>query len=185
MTPKEIYVPSAISLTNEILNNVTQFFSTLSSIQAELEEGRDTKTSSVNAMSDIKNAVIKANEFVAQLDPEKFNKFLADTDRFVQSSNTTLSAIQVKRFNNLLKSLSESASSLNTLVGDKSRTGLLKKIEALSTSFNGMVQSNQYNVKELMISLRQITSDLVQLTNRMIDDPGFLTRRAPQPNPLN
>lgn len=176
-TPKYTYIPSAISLTNEIVANIEDFFATLDSVKGDLGEG-------LPGPQDIRKTLLSLEEAAKAINPEKVSTLLNEAEHNVQSANEALTAVQVGRFNALLKDLTESAKTLNVRLNSKETAKLVDDLNSTAASFNRMIASNRYDIASLMRSLRTATASLASLTQSLARSGNLFPLREKDASPF-
>jgi ABC-type transporter Mla subunit MlaD len=150
-TPKYQYVPSAASLTGEIIANAQLFMGRLSEV--------DVKNLSVN----LDRLLVNLNDKLGAL---PLGQISADTENVLRNANTT-----VTRVDRLLADLKPSidnfavvTASLRGLAdrGDLDRT--ITRIDAAVERLNGLMGDNQYDVRVIVQDLRVTADDLRELS---------------------
>lgn len=178
--PKHLYVPSAISLSNEILNNVQNFLATLHSFDEDASQDNDGK----KTLQDILETVVGLDRFFKTVHPEQIVALLDQLNQTSDRATEFLSKTQVESLNDFLKQLTASADKLQALLDNSNNKELSLNLIKFSEKANSMVINNRYDVKELLSNLRVMTANLVQLTNNIKNNPSLLLRRSePQKTP--
>lgn len=174
--PANLYIPSAISLTNEILDNLEQFFSTLQSVKKDINIG-----GSRNSLDNLRLSLVRLNEIVEDVNPENIKTLLNSAEDWIKTSSGTLNEIDVKKINSLLTHLSSVAKEITEATGSRQSQSLVKQLSDATASFNHMVAQNNYDIRALIVSLVSITQNLSQVTQQWASIP---TSSSQENNPF-
>lgn len=172
--PKHIYIPATISLSNEIMENVQNFFATLQGIKTKIDE----TTPSTAKNRSIKELLTELNNTVSVLDPSKLKVLLANAEDYVNSSEKILSKVDVAQINEMLRQLLDTTDKLNAAIEDTKTSGLLKQINKTISGADRSLADNRYNIRELLLNLKDITENLKILTGELAQSPDVLMRRS-------
>ena len=164
--PAHLYIPSAISLTNEILDNLEQFFSTLQSVKKDMNIG-----TSRNGLADLRLSLVRLNEIVEGVSPESIKTLLNSAEDWIKTSSETLDEVDVKKINSLLTHLSSAAKEISEATGNRQSQSLVKQLSDTTADFNRMVAQNNYDIRALIVSLVSITQNLSQVTQQWASIP--------------
>lgn len=165
--PDNLYIPSAISLTNEILDNLEQFFSTLQSVKKDMNFGGGR-----NGLADLRLSLERLNEIVEGVSPESVKALLNSADEWIRTSSDTIDEFDVKKINSLLTHLSSAAKEISEATGNARSRSLVKQLSDTTAEFNRMVAQNNYDIRSLIVSLVSITQNLSQLTQQWASIPA-------------
>lgn len=159
--PANLYIPSSISLTNEILNNLEQFFSTLQSVKKDMNI-----SSGKRSLDDLRLSLLRLNEIVKGVSPDSIKALLNSAEDWIKTSSGTLNEIDVKKINFLLSHLSSAAKEISEATGSRQSQSLVKQLSDTTASFNQMVEQNNYDIRALIVALVSITQNLSQITQQ-------------------
>lgn len=165
--PANLYIPSAISLTNEILDNLEQFFSTLQSVKKDLKIAGNT-----SKLGDLRFSLVRLNEIVAGVSPESIKTLLSSAENWIKTSSDSLDEIDVKKINSLLTHLSSAAKEISDVTDSRQSQSLVKQLSDTTADFNRMVSQNNYDIRALIVSLVSITENLSQVTQQWASIPA-------------
>lgn len=174
--PHYLYIPSATSLTNEIIDNIENFLSALHSIDLPENDGGP------DFLQRVSQTVISLNKTVSNIDAAKIKQILGSMEEGINSANTALKETNVVQINQLLSQLTETAKGLSNLTGDQKAVQLIQQLNRLTTSFNQMTQSNRYNLRSLLLNLAQVTSYIADLSQTLSSEPSSLFAPAATSN---
>ena len=178
--PKYIYVPATISLTNEILENIQHFLATLQNIKTKID---DVTPDAVKTRS-TKELLTTLNNTVSMLDPNKLRTLLTNAENYVNSSHSILSKIDVARINSLLSELAKTTEKLNTTLHETKGSGLVTQLNKTISGADQAIVDNRYNIRELILNLKDISDNLKILSENLAQDPNFFAPRVHHPSPI-
>ena len=179
--PKYIYVPATISLINEILENIQHFLATLQNIKTKID---DVTPDAVKTQS-TKELLTTLNNTVSMLDPDKLHTLLSNAENYVNSSHSILSKVDVARVNSLLSELTKTTEKLNTTLHETKGSGLVTQLNKTISGADQAIVDNRYNIRELILNLKDISDNLKILSESLAQDPNFLAPRPHHPSPVS
>ena len=159
-TPHHPYIPSAISLTNEILDNLENFFSTLKTLKIDLTSGVSEGKTSLAHDLNLKSSLEQLNAVVESIKPEDIRGALSEAEKLIQTSSGSLAKIDVQKINEALAQLKISVEAVNQTLKSPQATNLVKDLEKMTSDLNSIVTNNNYDVRALIMSLQSITTNL-------------------------
>lgn len=171
--PHYLYIPSATSLTNEIIDNIENFLSALHSLDNDEQEGKG--PGFVQRVSEI---IIALNKTTSGMDSSRLKEVLGSIEEGINSTDAALKETNVKAINELLAQLTETAKSLSQITGDQKALELSKQLNELMVTFNQMTQKNSYNLRTLLLNLSQLTSQIAIMAQRLSAQPSSLLAPA-------
>ena len=178
--PKYIYVPATISLTNEILENIQHFLATLQNIKTKID---DVTPDAVKTQS-TKELLTTLNNTVSMLDPDKLHMLLSNAENYVNSSHSLLSKVDVKHINSMVSELTKTTEKLNATLNETKGAGLVTQLNKTISSADQAIVDNRYNIRELILNLKNISDNLKILSENLAQDPNFLAPRVHQTSPI-
>ena len=173
--------PATISLTNEILENIQHFLATLQNIKTKID---DVTPDAVKTQS-TKELLTTLNNTVSMLDPDKLHTLLSNAENYVNSSHSILSKVDVARVNSLLSELTKTTEKLNTTLHETKGSGLVTQLNKTISGADQAIVDNRYNIRELILNLKDISDNLKILSESLAQDPNFLAPRPHHPSPVS
>lgn len=164
--PKYLYIPSAPSLSNEIVENVKEFLASLDSlnINKNLEDTVPVFQSLVSNLERIANGI----------DPSSFNKLGNSLSSLLNQADIKISKFDIDQLNQLIKELDKSAESIGNLSHKQETRQLITNLTNLSSNLNRLINNNGYDVNVTLINLSKIAQNLKNLTSNMPNGPSEL-----------
>ncbi|MCD8340435.1 MAG: hypothetical protein LUC43_09625, partial [Burkholderiales bacterium] len=170
--PANPVIPSAPSLTNEILESIENFFAGLSDMHLD-SKFKDT-------LPAIQALILQLDRFAAGITGETANEVLGNIDNFLKTTDGKVTDFDMQKINNMVKSLDASAKEISTLAQGPETQELVNQINALSDKFNGIATGNEYSIRRLMNSLVQVTQSLADFTRQLNNNPGLFIQSLTQ-----
>ena len=106
------------------------------------------------------------------LDPDKLHTLLSNAENYVNSSHSILSKVDVARVNSLLSELTKGS-------------GLVTQLNKTISGADQAIVDNRYNIRELILNLKDISDNLKILSESLAQDPNFLAPRPHHPSPVS
>ncbi len=193
-TPKYLYIPSAPSLTNEIISNAQSFLASLDEAnvkelgqnlnrlvttvedqvrRAKLDEiAADTRA----ALQTLRGALAHAEKLMNRGEVEQTLRGLRTaTDRL----NAVLADPAVKE---TPQNLAAATASLRTLMESGELQSAIRRLDQAAGDARNVIGTNQYDIRAAVEDLRVAAENLRQLTARASRDPaGLLFSPPPEP----
>ncbi len=177
-TPDYPVIPSAPSLTNEILDSLENFLASLSSLNLD-SKFKDT-------MPAIQALVLQLDKLAAGFTGDVINQLLTNTDNLIKTADKQVQDVDAKKINALIKELNGTATHLTNLASGPEADQLAQKMNDLANKFNNIATGNDYNIRTLLTSMLQVTQGLASLTRQLNNNPAFfLEKRASSRLPDN
>lgn len=172
--PKNLYIPSAPSLSNEIVENVKNFLAGLDSLDIE---GNVKET-----IPALKSLIHNIDRVAQGLDPELFNQLGNSLDGLFTTADGKLKQLDVDQLNKLIDQIKNLSSSLENVAQRTEANKLISSLSTLSQNLNQMIQNNRYDLRLTLQNLNQVTNNLKNLTSELSNDPSaiFAPPRASQ-----
>ena len=177
--PKFLYVPSAPSLSNEIVDNIKNFLASLDQL--------DLKGNLEGTIPVIQSLVKNLERIAAGLNPEAFNSLGFSLRNLFDSAGNKIEELDIQKLNQLIGDLQNTANRVDNLTTKKEITTLIRNLTSLSTNLNGMLNNNQYDLSSILTNFNSIANSLKSLTSSLPSDPiDLLSQPAVHDNfPLN
>lgn len=179
--PKYTYIPSTISLTNEILSNIENFFATLQSVKSEVAKNSkgdpEKQRSALEVMTDLNNTL-------RSIDPQKLQTLLTNAENYLSTSQDVLNKVNVQTINSLLRQLTETTSRLNQTAKGIKGSDLIKELNNTFGGANKALSVDQYAIRELILRVKDLTESLNSVTQEVSETVGPLSAPASSGNPL-
>jgi len=161
--PKYTFIPSAPSLSNEIVENVKVFLAGLDHF--DLDQKIQEITPVFNELVDnLKNLAGKLN-------PETINRFVANVDKLVETTNDKVTAFDVENLNKLIKRIDSSAKSFEGFAENSDFQQLTASLTKLSNRLDMIVKTNQHDFREALQNLESAMSNLNLLLKELQNNP--------------
>lgn len=162
-TPKYPFIPSAPSLSNEIVENVKDFLAGLDHF--DLQEKVQQLTPVFNELVDnLKN-------LTGKLDPQTINKFVSNVDQLVETTNSKVTEFDVENLNKLIKRIDSSAKAFESFSGNSDFKQLTTSLTKLSNRLDLLVRTNQHDFHEALQNLESAMASLNLLLKELQNNP--------------
>ena len=164
--PEYPYVPSAPSLSNEIVENVKNFLASLDNM--DIDKYLSNTLPVVNSLISNLNRIAESiNTETVQNIGNNLNTLLANTD-------TKISEFDIQSLNDLIGRLDKAAQDFGNMAQKTNTRKLVDSLTQLSQRLNGLVGNNQYEVQQIIANINRITQNLQSLSRELVNDPSAL-----------
>lgn len=170
--PKYLFIPSAPSLSNEIVENVKGFLASLDSlnINKDLQE----------TVPVIQSLIANLERIANGIDPSSFNKLGSSLSNLLNQADNKINQFDINQLNTLIAQLDKSAEQIGNLSQKAETKQLVTNLTNLSRNLNQMVSNNGYDVTVTLMNLSKIAQNLKNLTNNISDSASEFLAPAPK-----
>lgn len=179
--PKHTYIPSTISLTNEILYNVENFFATLQSVKSEVAK---TSSADPEKQKSALEVMTELNNTLSSIDPKKLQTLLTNAENYLSTSQSVLNKVDVQTINSLLRQLTDTTARLNQTAKGINSSELISQINSTVGGANKTLTVDRYAIRELILRVKDITESLRTVTREVSQSAGPFAQPSSGPNPL-
>jgi phospholipid/cholesterol/gamma-HCH transport system substrate-binding protein/paraquat-inducible protein B len=176
-TPEYPYIPSAPSLSNEIVDNVKHFLASLDDLDIDKK---------IREISPVLESIVNNIERITEeLDLSSVSNLAGTADKFLRNTETKLDKLDIAKLNRLIDQLDASAKGVSSSIQKAQLSKLSESLTALSGRLDSTLLNNQYSIQETIQNLNSTLVNLNSLIRELKNDPGVLfgTPRN-QPTPL-
>lgn len=172
--PKYLVIPSAPSLSNEIVENVKEFLASLDSlnINKNLQE----------TVPVFQSLIANLERIAEGINPQSFNSIGSSLSNLLGQADNKISELDIQQLNELIKQLERSAASIEDLSKRAETRLLISNLTNLSRNLNQVVSNNGYDINVIISNLSKIAENLNNLSS------GIPTAAAnffnPKPTPI-
>lgn len=155
--PKYLVIPSAPSLSNEIVENVKEFLASLDSlhINKNLQE----------TVPVFQSLVANLERIADGINPESFNTIGSSLSNLLGQADTKISELDIQQLNDLIKQLEQSAASIEDLSKRTETRQLITNLTNLSRNLNQVISNNGYDINVIVANLTKIAENLNNLSS--------------------
>ena len=170
--PKYLFIPSAPSLSNEIVENVKGFLASLDSlnINKDLQE----------TVPVIQSLIANLERIANGIDPSSFNKLGSSLSNLLNQADNKINQFDINQLNTLIAQLDKSAEQIGNLSQKAETKQLVTNLTNLSRNLNQMVSNNGYDVTVTLMNLSKIAQNLKNLTNNISGSASEFLAPAPK-----
>ena len=170
--PKYLFIPSAPSLSNEIVENVKGFLASLDSlnINKDLQE----------TVPVIQSLIANLERIANGIDPSSFNKLGSSLSSLLNQADNKINQFDINQLNTLIAQLDKSAEQIGNLSQKAETKQLVTNLTNLSRNLNQMVSNNGYDVSVTLMNLSKIAQNLKNLTNNISGSASEFLAPAPK-----
>ncbi len=165
-TPKYYVVPSAPSLSNEIVENVENFLAGLDDIH--LEETLNETIPAINSL------LLNLNRISSGLQPDLINNVGNSLSALLKTADTKIAEIDMDQLNQLIAQIDSTTKSLESVAVKTDTQQLVASLTGLSNRLSALLNNNQYDVKQLISNLNRVTENLQGVMRELKDNPNAL-----------
>ena len=177
-TPKYLYIPSAPSLSNEIVENVKNFLASLDTL--------DLKGNLEGTLPVLQSLIGNLERIAKGLEPNLFNSLGDSLTQLFVNADHKIDEINVSHLNELIEQIRKSAASLDNLAKRTEAEKLVKNLSSLSQNLNNMIKTNSYDLALTLRNLNAIAENLKNLSSSIPNNPaGLLLSPKQAGNPLS
>lgn len=167
--PEYAYIPSAPSLSNEIVENVKHFLADLDSANIQKNLGQIGPTL-VQLLDNI-------NRITADLDPKEIASLAGSMNQLLITANNKMDGFDVDLLNRLIKQLDQSAKTMDNTMKAAQLKELSTSLTNLSRRLDSVLQNNQYDIQDTLRNLNKATANIEVLTKELSNDPSAIFSR--------
>ena len=170
--PKYLFIPSAPSLSNEIVENVKGFLASLDSlnINKDLQE----------TVPVIQSLIANLERIANGIDPSSFSKLGSSLSSLLNQADNKINQFDINQLNTLIAQLDKSAEQIGNLSQKAETKQLVTNLTNLSRNLNQMVSNNGYDVSVTLMNLSKIAQNLKNLTNNISGSASEFLAPAPK-----
>ncbi len=169
-------IPSAPSLSNEIVDNVKNFLADLDDMHIE---------ETLNETIPLIQSLLKNVDRIAEsVNPQLLNNVGGNLDTLLKTANSKLSEFDIELLNKLIEEIDAATQNFKSLTAKTETKQLIQSLTNLSNRLNAVLDNNQYDFKQILANLNRVIENLQSLTQELTNDPGILftkPRMPPEP----
>lgn len=164
--PKYQVIPSAPSLSNEIVENVKNFLAGLDNFDFDKYLG--------DTIPSLNSLVNNLNRLTSSIDPKTVENIGSNLNTLLSSADNKISEVDVKNLNRLIQQLENATRTFSDSAKKTDTRKLVDSLTALSNKLNNVVTNNQYDIHEIVVNINKIAENLNLLSSELNGDPSAL-----------
>lgn len=164
--PKYSYIPSAPSLSNEIVENVKNFLAGLD--EMDLEKYLS------NTLPVINSLISNLNRIAESIDTNTVQDIGTNLNTLLSRTDSKISEFDIQSLNELIGRLDTATKNFGDMAQKTNTRKLVDSLTQLSHRLNSIVGNNQYEVQQIIANINHITQNLQSLSRELINDPSAL-----------
>ncbi len=164
--PEYSYIPSAPSLSNEVIENVKNFLAGLDEMDIEKYVS--------NTLPAINSLIVNLNRIAESINATTVQDIGTNLNTLLTNTDTKISEIDIQSLNELIGQLDVAAKNFGDMAQKTNTRKLVDSLTQLSQRLNGLVCNNQYEVQKIIANINRITQNLQSLSRELVNDPSAL-----------
>ena len=164
--PEYSYIPSAPSLSNEVIENVKNFLAGLDEMDIEKYVS--------NTLPAINSLIVNLNRIAESINATTVQDIGNNLNTLLTNTDTKISEIDIQSLNELIGQLDVAAKNFGDMAQKTNTRKLVDSLTQLSQRLNGLVGNNQYEVQKIIANINRITQNLQSLSRELVNDPSAL-----------
>lgn len=164
--PEYPYIPSAPSLSNEVIENVKNFLAGLDEMDIEKYLS--------NTLPAINSLIVNLNRIAESINAATVQDIGTNLNALLTNTDTKISEIDIQSLNELIGQLDAAAKNFGDMAQKTNTRKLVDSLTQLSQRLNGLVGNNQYEVQQIIANINRITQNLQSLSRELVNDPSAL-----------
>ena len=164
--PEYSYIPSAPSLSNEVIENVKNFLAGLDEMDIEKYVS--------NTLPAINSLIVNLNRIAESINATTVQDIGTNLNTLLTNTDTKISEIDIQSLNELIGQLDVAAKNFGDMAQKTNTRKLVDSLTQLSQRLNGLVGNNQYEVQKIIANINRITQNLQSLSRELVNDPSAL-----------
>lgn len=164
--PKYTFIPSAPSLSNEIVENVKNFLASLDDLRLE-----DSVKETLPALESL---IQNLDHIFRGLDAQVFSQLGSSLGNLFSTADAKINEFDIKQLNDLISQLSDTASTMTNFVHKSEVNKLVANLSSLSQNLNKILKNNNYDIRATIQNLNKIAENLKTLTRELDNSPSAL-----------
>lgn len=164
--PEYSYIPSAPSLSNEVIENVKNFLAGLDEMDIEKYVS--------NTLPAINSLIVNLNRIAESINATTVQDIGTNLNTLLTNTDTKISEIDIQSLNELIGQLDVAAKNFGDMAQKTNTRKLVDSLTQLSQRLNGLVGNNQYAVQKIIANINRITQNLQSLSRELVNDPSAL-----------
>ena len=164
--PEYSYIPSAPSLSNEVIENVKNFLAGLDEMDIEKYVS--------NTLPAINSLIVNLNRIAESINATTVQDIGTNLNTLLTNTDTKISEIDIQSLNELIGQLDVAAKNFGDRAQKTNTRKLVDSLTQLSQRLNGLVGNNQYEVQKIIANINRITQNLQSLSRELVNDPSAL-----------
>lgn len=164
--PEYSYIPSAPSLSNEVIENVKNFLAGLDEMDIEKYVS--------NTLPAINSLIVNLNRIAESINATTVQDIGTNLNTLLTNTDTKISEIDIQSLNELIGQLDVAAKNFGDMAQKTNTRKLVDSLTQLSQRLNGLVGNNQYKVQKIIANINRITQNLQSLSRELVNDPSAL-----------
>ncbi len=164
--PEYSYIPSAPSLSNEVIENVKNFLAGLDEMDIEKYVS--------NTLPAINSLIVNLNRIAESINATTVQDIGTNLNTLLTNTDTKISEIDIQSLNELIGQLDVAAKNFGDMAQKTNTRKLVDSLTQLSQRLNGLVGNNQYEVQKIIANINRITQNLHSLSRELVNDPSAL-----------
>ncbi len=172
--PMYAVIPSAPSLSNEIVENVKNFLADLDDLHLE-----DSLQETIPAFNSLLRNLDKIS---AALSPNLINNVGNSLSGLFKTADNKLNEFDVKELNDLIGQIQEAVANFESLAAKTQATELIASLTNLSNRLSTMLGNNQYDVSQIVANIGRVSQNLQGLIRELTNNPSVLFTPTRQSN---
>ncbi|MCD8338633.1 MAG: MlaD family protein [Burkholderiales bacterium] len=174
-TPKYSVIPSAPSLSNEVVENVKNFLADLDDMHIQ-----DSLQETIPAF----NSLLKnLDRLSGSVNPNLINNIGSTLSNLLKTADNKLTQFDVQQVNGLIDQIQGAMKDFETMAAKTQATALIQSLTNLSNRLSTMLGSNQYDVTQILTNIGRVSQNLQGLIRELSNNPGALFSRTRQASP--
>lgn len=164
--PEYSYIPSAPSLSNEVIENVKNFLAGLDEMDIEKYVS--------NTLPAINSLIVNLNRIAESINATTVQDIGTNLNTLLTNTDTKISEIDIQSLNELIGQLDVAAKNFGDMAQKTNTRKLVDSLTQLSQRLNGLVGNNQYEVQKIIANINRITQNLQSFSRELVNDPSAL-----------
>lgn len=164
--PKYTFIPSAPSLSNEIVENVKNFLASLDSLHVE-----DSLKETLPALESL---IRNLDRIFSGLDANALSRLGSSLGNLFNTADTKINEFDIEQLNVLITQLDKTAKSMTNFVQKSEVNKLVSNLNALSRNLDNILKNNNYDIRSTILNLNSIAENLKNLTRELDNNPSAL-----------